>query len=245
MHTGDILQFQTAPMSISSSRSVELKSTAIPGESMPRIVPSSGGPREISFAIEFYQSKDNPNLNSIISSVNWLESLTYSRLISEETSRKQITPVFLVLGNLVELPGYLSEVSVEFGPFRSAALEPILAKVSMKFIEISEPGIYLDSLAARSGQAYRRSWGVSGDYLSPFTYIARPEDALNPLIFSETDVDLETALYDKEIEEEFNEALYVEDVYLPSAWEAIYFESGDVAAIVENEERIPMGLPGD
>lgn len=148
--TGERFQFQQAPTQIRDQKVANIKITSLPGASQPRIVPSGGGKRTISFTIRWFAESSEHSPEWVKKQIQFLNSLMYSRVVNEETGRRRVTPVFLILGTLLQLPCYIQRVFTAWGPFQDADLGPLVARTDIDFIEV-DSDIFIDAISARAG----------------------------------------------------------------------------------------------
>ncbi len=134
-YSRDRFRFQANPTTINERRGVKLKQVAIPGRERPRLVPSNGTSREISFQLVFVAlSEEDENPQWVKRQYNYLMSLTYPRVVNESTGRRAITPVFMVIGSFYQLPVYIKSVNPVHGPFRNPSeMEVIASKLPSKW----------------------------------------------------------------------------------------------------------------
>ena len=163
-YTGDHFQFQNAPAVVRDRKSANIKTVMIPGESNPRIVSPAGGDRTISFEVTMYaEDPDDRNTDWVKRQESWLKSLCYARVVNEQLGTRRVTPVFLILADLIETPVHIRAVDTSWGPFRDRELGPVVARIRIDCIELHEPGEFVDAVAARRGQALKRTWQVIGE----------------------------------------------------------------------------------
>jgi len=159
-YSGSQFAFQTNPTSIKRRKQVKIKQTDVPGYSMPRLVASSGGVNEISFSSVLVANSESEDSRWLKRKMAFLSSLTYSRIVNEGLQRRAITPLFLVLGTLIELPIILRSVNETWGPFMDPELGALAVKFDLVCWELPDDDAFVDALSARQGRAFNRSLDV-------------------------------------------------------------------------------------
>lgn len=156
--TGERLVFQHAPAQIKDDRDANFKEASIPGSHGPKITPSSGGRRAIQFLLDWVVEDDEDRTPTwVVRQIQFLQSLTYPRIVNQELGLKKITPVLLVLGTLLELPVFVRKVSGVYGPFQDADMGPIVCRVNLSFQEEIDTSEFISAVSARQGAAMIRT----------------------------------------------------------------------------------------
>lgn len=157
-YANDRLEFQFNPAEVSDSKTARLRKTDIPGANLPRISGSGGSERNISFSIDFLATDATYRTPGMVRKcVMWIQSLAVPRIVQPGIKRTSLTPIYMSLGDLMELPVFVENVTTVWGPFVNLDLQPLLARVSLSCTEAPDDE-FIDTLAARRGKMLARSW---------------------------------------------------------------------------------------
>lgn len=150
--TAERIEFQYNPIPIRDRKSLMLNKQRIPGASHPRVTPSTGGPREVSFTLNFYAEEGDPSF--VEQKVAFLRSLEYPHAGQNfETHRAPLC--FFVYGKLYKLPCYIEKVDLRFDEvFDPADLRPWYAFVDIVLVEAPQEAVVAAAVRTR-GAGFR------------------------------------------------------------------------------------------
>lgn len=155
----DRLEFQFNPGELTDDRQLQSKDVTVVGVSHPKLIPSAGGDRVLSFGLYFHRTSSSQPMSYVKEQCRWLQSLTYPL----ESDRGVYFPlVQFIFGQLYDLPVRVMRVQVKYpGRFDAATLLPWRAQVSLTLKEQVSESVLLDR--ARGGDEVYARYDTSAD----------------------------------------------------------------------------------
>lgn len=148
LHSGHRIQFQMGPRSIRDQKVAKIKITDYPGSDMPIVTSPGGGKRTVSFSMHFWADSQEQDIEYVKSSVDFLYSLMYPRIVNDNSGQVKVTPCYVILGDLIQLPCHVQRVFAAWGPFNNPSMGPLMCRVDIDIIEIGGD-VFIDALSAR------------------------------------------------------------------------------------------------
>lgn len=147
--TTEQMEFQYNPQPIRDRKKNNLTKQVIPGASHPRVVPSSGGSREISFRLDF--EVDGEDRSFVQNKAAFLRSLEYpSRGHNFETHSPPLC--LFVFGSLYKLMVYVESVDIRFDEyFNRDDLQPWFAFIDVTLVEAPIADIQAAAVRSKGG----------------------------------------------------------------------------------------------
>ena len=151
---GDRIEFQYNPIPIRDTKGLRLNVQSIPGASHPRVTPSSGGNRQLTFTLHFYN--ESGDVNFVENKVAFLRSLEHP-YEGENFETHRAPLCFFVYGKMYKLAVYVERVNIRFDEvFDEETLQPWYAFVDVTLTEAAREDVRASAVRTR-GAGFRVS----------------------------------------------------------------------------------------
>lgn len=178
MYSGEEFVFQNAPAEVRERKGAVLKKFDIPGLGNPRFQATGGGERRITFSVDFWAEDSDQDEEWVREQGAWLMSLMYPRVVNTSLGLRRVTPVYLTIGELINLPIYVTNVNIAWGQFRDENMLPMMCRAELNCVEVEQAGEFIDAIAARRGAFWYRGFEAVNEAGS-LSFFAASEDITN------------------------------------------------------------------